>query len=82
MYKRQILDKDKLNDEAIEEHELKQAKNKQPSVDDWYLNFDRNSNIMSNSDNYKVWQDDSTEEKKDEEEKDETKTDKNSGVIF
>ena len=63
--------------EAMEEHELKQAKNKKPSVDDWYLNFDRNNNTMSNSDNYKVWQDDSTEE-----EKDETKKDKNSGIIF
>ena len=51
--------------DAMEEHEHKQAKNKQPSVDDWYLNFDRNNNTMSNSDNYKVWQDDSTEEEKD-----------------
>ena len=58
--------------EAMEKHELKQAKNKQPSVDDWYLNFDRNN------DNYKVWQDDSTE--KTEEETDETKKDK--GIIF
>ena len=57
--------------EAMEKHELKQAKNKQPSVDDWYLNFGR-------SDNYKVWQDDSTEEEKDEEKKD--KEDK--GIIF
>ena len=70
-----ILDKDKLNEETIE--------NKQPSVDDWYLNFDRNNNTMSNSDNYKVWQDDSTEEKKDEEKKDEVKTDRNfSGFKF
>ena len=60
-----ILDKDKLNGEDIEAE-----KNKQPSIDDWYLNFDRNNNIMSNSDNYKVWQDDSTEEEKDEEETD------------
>ena len=52
--------------EAMEEHELKQAKNKQPPVDDWYLNFDRN---------YKVWQDEPTEE-----ETDETKKDK--GIIF
>lgn len=77
-----ILNKDKLNDsdsigETIEERELKQEKNKQPSVDDWYLNFDRNNNTMSNSDKYKVWQDDSTEEEK---EKDETKKDK--GIIF
>ena len=72
-----ILDKDKLNDETIEANELKQ-----PSVDDWYLNFDRNNNTMSNSDNYKVWQDDSTEEKKDEK-KDEVKTDRNfSGFKF
>ena len=64
--------------EAMEEHELKQAKNKKPSVDDWYLNFDRNNSRMSNSDNYKVWQDDSTEE-----EKDEVKTDRNfSGFKF
>ena len=61
--------------EAMEEHELKQAKNKQPSVDDWYLNFDRNNSRMSDSSNYKVWQDDSTEE-----ETDETKKDK--GIIF
>ena len=61
--------------ETMEEHELKQSANKKPSVDDWYLNFDRNNNTMSNSDNYKVWQDDSTEE-----EKDETKKDK--GIIF
>ena len=55
--------------EAMEEHELKQAKNKQPSVDDWYLNFDRNNNTTSNSDNYKVWHDDSTEEETDAEQK-------------
>ena len=61
--------------EAMEEHELKQAKNKKPSVDDWYLNFDRNNSRMSNSDNYKVWQDDSTEEEKDEDKKDK-------GIIF
>ena len=61
--------------EAMEEHELKQAKNKKPSVDDWYLNFGRNNNTMSNSDNYKVWQDDSTEEEKDKEKKDK-------GIIF
>ena len=64
--------------DAMEEHELKQAKNKQPSVDDWYLNFDRNNNRTSNSENYKVWQDESTEE-----EKDETKKDRESkGIIF
>ena len=70
-----ILDKDKLNDidSSVEAKDLKQ-----PSVDDWYLNFDRNNNTMSNSDNYKVWQDDSTEE-----EKDEVKTDRNfSGIKF
>ena len=39
---------------------------KQPSVDDWYLNFDRN---------YKVWQDEPTEEEKDKEKKDK-------GIIF
>ena len=61
--------------ETMEKHELKQAKNKQPSIDDWYLNFDRNSNRTSNSDNYKVWQDDSTEEEKDKEKKDK-------GIIF
>ena len=61
--------------EAMEEHELKQAKNKQPSVDDWYLNFDRNNNRTSNSDNYKVWQDEPTEEEKD-------KTKKDKGIIF
>ena len=83
-----ILDKDKLNstEETIEGHEPEKAKNKQPSVDDWYLNFDRNNNTMSNSDNYKVWQDDSTEEKKDdstEEKKDEVKTDRSfSGFKF
>ena len=67
-----------------EEYDLSKAgeepeeKNKQPSVDDWYLNFDINNNTMSNSDNYKVWQDDSTEE-----EKDEVKTDRNfSGIKF
>ena len=40
---------------------------------------------MSNSDNYKVWQDDSTEEKDDsaEEKKDEVKTDRSfSGFKF
>ena len=70
-----IIDKDKLNDidSSVEAKDLKQ-----PSVDDWYLNFDRNNNTMSNSDNYKVWQDDSTEE-----EKDEVKTDRNfSGIKF
>ena len=78
-----ILDKDKLNDETIEEHELKQEKNKQPSVDDWYLNFDRNNNTMSNSDNYKVWQDDSTEDDSTEEKKDEVKTNRDfSGFKF
>ena len=61
--------------EAMEEHELKQAKNKKPSVDDWYLNFDRNNSRMSDSSNYKVWQDDSTEEETDEEKKDK-------GIIF
>ena len=55
--------------EAMEKHELKQAKNKQPSVDDWYLNFDRN---------YKVWQDEPTEEEKDEEKKDR----ESKGIIF
>ena len=55
-----------------EEYDLSKAgeepeeKNKQPSVDDWYLNFDRN---------YKVWQDEPTEEEKDEEKKDK-------GIIF
>ena len=63
--------------EAMEEHELKQAKNKKPSVDDWYRNFGINNSRMSDSSNYKVWQDDSTEE-----EKDETKKDKDSGIIF
>ena len=70
-----ILNKDKPNDidSSVEAKDLKQ-----PSVDDWYLNFDRNNNTMSNSDNYKVWQDDSTEE-----EKDEVKTDRNfSGIKF
>ena len=61
--------------EAMEKHELKQAKNKQPSVDDWYLNFDRNNNTMSNSDNYKVWQDQWAEEETDEEKKDK-------GILF
>ena len=61
--------------EAMEEHELKQAKNKKPSVDDWYLNFDRNNSTMSDSSNYKVWQDESTEEEKDENKKDK-------GIIF
>ena len=70
-----ILDKDKLN-------EGDEAKNKQPSVDDWYLNFDRDNNIMSNSDNYKVWQDDSTEDSTEEEEDEVLKKDKNSGIIF
>ena len=67
-----ILDKDKLNDidSSVEAKDLKQ-----PSVDDWYLNFDRNNNTTSNSDNYKVWQDDSTEEETDEEKKDK-------GIIF
>ena len=64
--------------EAMEEHELKQAKNKQPSVDDWYLNFDRNNNRTSNSDNYKVWQDEPTEEEKDEAKKDR----ESKGIIF
>ena len=78
-----ILDKDKLNDETIKGNELEQAKNKQPSVDDWYLNFDRNNNTMSNSDNYKVWQDDSTEDDSTEEKKDEVKTNRDfSGFKF
>ena len=79
-----ILDKDKLNstEETIEGNEPKQVKNKQPSVDDWYLNFDRNNNIMSNSNTYKVWQDDSTEDST-EEKKDEVKTDRSfSGFKF
>ena len=59
----------------MEEHELKQAKNKKPPVDDWYLNFDRNNNRTSNSDNYKVWQDEPTEEEKDKDKKDK-------GIIF
>ena len=70
-----IVNKDIPNeiDSSVEAKDLKQ-----PSVDDWYLNFDRNNNTMSNSDNYKVWQDDSTEE-----EKDEVKTDRNfSGIKF
>ena len=52
--KNYILNKDELNDidSSVEAKDLKQ-----PSVDDWYLNFDRNNNTMSNSDNYKVWQD-------------------------
>ena len=73
--KNYILNKDEPNDidSSVEAKDLKQ-----PSVDDWYLNFDRNNNTMSNSDNYKVWQDDSTEE-----EKDEVKTDRNfSGIKF
>ena len=73
--KNYILNKDEPNDidSSVEAKDLKQ-----PSVDDWYLNFDRNNNTMSNSDNYKVWQDDSTEE-----EKDEIKTDRNfSGIKF
>ena len=77
--KNYILNKDELNDidSSVEAKDLKQ-----PSVDDWYLNFDRNNNTMSNSDNYKVWQDDSTEEEK-EKEKDEVKTDRNfSGIKF
>ena len=73
--KNYILNKDEPNDidSSVEAKDLKQ-----PSVDDWYLNFDRNNNTMSNSDNYKVWQDESTEE-----EKDEVKTDRNfSGIKF
>lgn len=67
-----IVNKDIPNeiDSSVEAKDLKQ-----PSVDDWYLNFDRNNNTMSNSDNYKVWQDDSTEEETDEEKKDK-------GIIF
>ena len=73
-----ILNKDKLNDYDSSGEAMKGQDLKQPSVDDWYLNFDRNNNTMSNSDNYKVWQDDSTEE-----EKDEVKTDRNfSGFKF
>ena len=70
--KNYILDKDKLNDidSSVEAKDLKQ-----PSVDDWYLNFDRNNSRMSDSSNYKVWQDDSTEEETDEEKKDK-------GIIF
>ena len=81
--KNYILNKDEPNDidSSVEAKDLKQ-----PSVDDWYLNFDRNNNTMSNSDNYKVWQDDSTEEKKDdstEEKKDEVKTNRNfDGILF
>lgn len=76
--KEQEEESDKLYEsigEAMEKHELNQLANKQPSVDDWYLNFDRNNNSMSNSSNYKVWQDESTEEEKDEEKKDK-------GIIF
>lgn len=68
-----------------EEYELSKAgeepeeKNKQPSIDDWYTNFGINDNKMSNSDTYKVWQDDSQDDST-EEEKDETKKDK--GIIF
>ena len=73
-----IVNKDKLNDSDSSVEVMKGQDLKQPSVDDWYLNFDRNNNTMSNSDNYKVWQDDSTEE-----EKDEVKTDRNfSGIKF
>lgn len=73
-----ILNKDKLNDSDSSVEAMKGQDLKQPSVDDWYLNFDRNNNTMSNSDNYKVWQDDSTEE-----EKDEVKTDRSfSGFKF
>ena len=70
--KNYILDKDKLNDidSSVEAKDLKQ-----PSVDDWYLNFDRNNSRMSDSSNYKVWQDESTEEETDEEKKDK-------GIIF
>lgn len=67
----------KTLEQQLEEYELSKAE-EEPSVDDWYLNFDRNDSTMSNSDNYKVWQDDSTEE-----EQDETKTDRNfSGFIW
>ena len=73
-----IVNKDKLNDSDSSVEAMKGQDLKQPSVDDWYLNFDRNNNTMSNSDNYKVWQDNSTEE-----EKDEVKTDRNfSGIKF
>ena len=73
--KNYILNKDEPNDidSSVEAKDLKQ-----PSVDDWYLNFDRNNNTMSNSDNYKVWQDDQDDST--EEENDETKKDK--GIIF
>ena len=68
--KNYIVNKDKYDlksmQEYEEERELKQSTNKQPSVDDWYLNFDRN---------YKVWQDEPTEEETDEEKKDK-------GIIF
>lgn len=70
-----------------EEYDLSKAgeepeeKNKQPSVDDWYTNFGITDNKMSNSDTYKVWQDDSQDDSTEEEkEKDETKKDK--GIIF
>lgn len=68
-----------------EEYDLSKAgeepeeKNKQPSVDDWYTNFGITDNKMSNSDTYKVWQDDSQDDST-EEENDETKKDK--GIIF
>ena len=76
--KNYILNKDIPNDYDSSGEAMKGQNLKQPSVDDWYLNFDRNNNTMSNSDNYKVWQDDSTEEKKDE-----VKTDRNfSGIKF
>ena len=58
-----ILDKDKYIKEDKQELQ----------VDDWYTNFDRNNNKMS--DNYKVWQDEPKEE--------EIKTDRNfSGFVF
>ena len=67
----------KTLEQQLEEYELSKAE-EEPSVDDWYLNFDRDNSTMSNSDNYKVWQDESTEE-----EKDEVKTDRNfSGFIW
>lgn len=73
-----IVRKDIPNEYDSSGEAMKGQDLKQPSVDDWYLNFDRNNNTMSNSDNYKVWQDDSTEE-----EKDEVKTDRNfSGIKF
>lgn len=68
-----------------EEYDLSKAgeepeeKNKQPSVDDWYTNFGITDNKMSNSDTYKVWQDDSQDDSTKKEE-DETKKDK--GIIF